>query len=246
MNKKDVLALIEPFKDEACFAGFKLRKSDCYFIRKFDWGWQKVRFTHHNGFDLDRKELALEIKVGYSIRFNCLHDFVQPYSPYNLKEYSSIAFSEGMIRRIEKNEYTWGDNAQEFEYFFLESRKDAEKDYRIFKDGVLKHAACVFNNYCTMTAIYNFYVVPILEGKTKLWPWEGAAVFKYLLLARIVKPNEYPNIKKKLFEIQDYWRTKDNWANNGYSSYEPYYLRRDEVCEVLESLPIDLPKELIG
>ena len=245
MNKKDVLALIEAFEDETCFAGFKLRKSDCCLIRKFDWGWQKVEFTHYNGYDSDRNELALEIKVGYSIRFNCLHDFLQPYSPFNLKEHSSIGFSEGMLRRIEKNEYTWGDNAQEFEYLFLESRKDAEKDYCMFKEGVLKHVAYVFNNYCTMTAIYNFYVVPILEGKTKLWPWQGASLFEYLLLARIIKPDEYPDIKKKLFEIQDYWRIKDNWTR-GYSSYEPFYLRRDEICKVLESLKIDLPKELIG
>ena len=62
MNKNDVIAMLEHLKSENFFSDFKLRKSSCSLIQRTIWGYRRVDLLHYNGFDLERNDLALEIK----------------------------------------------------------------------------------------------------------------------------------------------------------------------------------------
>ena len=97
MNKNDVIVMLERLKSESFFSDFKLKKSDKSLIRKFDWGWQRVILDHYNGFDLEREDLALEVRPIYGIRFNIYHKWFEEYSVIDLKDQrdrSTIGFSE--------------------------------------------------------------------------------------------------------------------------------------------------------
>ena len=76
--------MLERLNSEKFFSGFKLRKSDCSLIQKFDWGWRRFQLERYNGYDLERKELALEIHPGYDVRFHILHKWFEKFCPIDL------------------------------------------------------------------------------------------------------------------------------------------------------------------
>jgi hypothetical protein len=77
MNKKDVLGIIEDVASDTYFNGFKIRKSDNSLIFKTDVGYKRITFNYYNSYDLDRGDLALEIRPIYGVRFNILHKWFE-------------------------------------------------------------------------------------------------------------------------------------------------------------------------
>lgn len=240
MNKKDVLSLIERLNTEEYFANFKIKKGDCCLVRKFDWGWQKVSFDYYNGFDPDRKELAFQIRVSYSVRINFLHKWFEPFYMGNnlsdLKNRESIGFSEGFLRTPKDCDY-W--------FLFLESCRETEEDYQTFENDVTLHAKYVFDNYCAISSIYTYEVMDRLNGKREFPTHNGEWLFNCLLLTHIADSENYPTVKKVILGVMEY-NYQHYKVNHMVEMYENYYQKKDEIIQTLKSLPIDLPKDLIG
>lgn len=102
MNKKDVLGIIEDVASDTFFNGFKIRKSDNSLIFKTDVGYKRITFNYYNSYDLDRGDLALEIRPIYGVRFNILHKWFEKYSKKSIRDQRdsySIGFVGSMIDR---------------------------------------------------------------------------------------------------------------------------------------------------
>ena len=67
----------------------------------------------------------------------------------------------------------------------------------------------------------------------------------FLLLTRIADSENYPTVKKVILDVMEY-NYQHYKVNRMVEMYENYYQKKDEIIQTLESLPIDLPKELIG
>lgn len=235
MNKNDVIAMLERLKSEFFFSDFKLRKSDRSLIRKFDWGWQKIELHHYNGFDSERKDLALEVKPLYKIRFECLHKWFEKFSFRSFsdqRDTGSISFSEYMLG---KSKYFHG-------FLFLENRKNYEEDYEIMKTDILEHASYVFNSFQTINDLYDYKVDSVLEGE-KEFPTAGAEwIFEDLLMTRIVNPQKYDDVKKLILEHTDKLRFREHPEPNVMM----YYDRIPEIISYLESMSLDnIPPKLV-
>ena len=85
MNKQDVLIILEAIASDDYFKDYQIRKSDDSIIYKSVNGYKRVRLVYHNSFDLERKDLALEIQPHYEVRFNVLHKWFEKYSKRELK-----------------------------------------------------------------------------------------------------------------------------------------------------------------
>ena len=237
MNKNDDIAMLERLKSEKSFSDFKLKKSDKSLIRKFDWGWQKISFDHYNGFDPDRKDLALVVKPSYNVRFNIYHKWFEKYSPINLKdqrERDTVGFDEVML----------GKPKTFLGFYFLESREDYEEDYEVLKKDVIEHASYIFNRFQTLKDVYDYRIGELLSGNLRQFRHGSDWIFEDLFLARIVSPQNYQYVKRKILE------RLEAIYNNIYtrSDYvEMYYAKASEIIAYLESIPIDnIPSNLIG
>lgn len=237
MNKNDVVIMLEHLKSEELFSDFKLRKSDKSLVRKFDWGWQKIELDHYNGFDPVRKDLALEVKPIYSVRFNIYHKWFEKYSPINLKaqrDRSTIGFDEIMLG---KSKYFRG-------FLFLENRMDYDFDYEKMKNDILVHASYVFSRYQTLKDVYDYRIGELLSGNLKRFSHGGDWIFEDLFLARIVSPQDYQDVKHVILE-----RLEAIYGNLYTRSdhVEMYYNKASEIIAYLESIPIDnISSYLIG
>lgn len=235
MNKNDVVAMLERLKSENLFSDFKLRKSSCSLIQRTIWGYRRVDLLHYNGFDLERNDLALEVKPLYRVRFECLHKWFEKFSFRSLSDQrntGSICFSEYMLG---KSKYFHG-------FLFLENRKDYEQDYEIMKADILEHAFYVFNSFQTINDLYDYEVDSVLRGG-KEFPTAGAEwIFEDLLMTRIVNPKKYDDVKKLILEHTDKLRFREHPEPNVMT----YYDKLPEIISYLESMPLDdVPPELL-
>lgn len=235
MNKNDVIIMLERLKSEFFFSDFKLKKSDKSLIRKFDWGWQRIRLDHYNGFDLERNELALEIRPMYDIRFNIYHRWFERFSVIDLKNQRdryTIGFSEEMLGK-----------PKNFHYCFLENRNDYERDYEIMKNNIIEHASSVFKRFQTLNDVYDYRISDLLKGNLMRFNHGGDWIFEDMFLARMVSPQNYLKVKEAILE-----RFKAIY-NNPYtrsSHMEIYHSKASEIISYLESIPLDnVPIELI-
>lgn len=235
MNKNDVIVMLERLKSESFFSDFKLKKSDKSLIRKFDWGWQRVILEHYNGFDLEREDLALEVRPIYGVRFNIYHKWFEEYSVIDLKDQrdrSTIGFSEEMLGK-----------PKNFHYCFLENRNNYELDYEVMKNNILKDASSVFTRFQTLKDVYDYRIGDLLSGNLKRFNHGGDWIFEDLFLARIVSPQNYSKVKETILE------RFEAIYNNPYtrsSHMEIYHSRASEIISYLESMPLDdIPQKLI-
>lgn len=235
MNKNDVIAMLERLKSEDLFSDFKLRKSSCSLIQRTKWGYRRIDLVHYNGFDLERNDLALEVKPLYWVHFECLHKWFEKFSFRSLSDQrntGSVCFSENMLG---KSKHFHG-------FLFLESRQDYEQDYEIMKNDILKHASDVFSSFQTINDLYDYEVDSVLKGK-KEFPTSGAEwIFENLLMTRIVNPEQYDYVKKLILEHADKLRYREHPEPN----VTIYYDRIPEIISYLESMPLNkVPPELV-
>lgn len=237
MNKNDILIMLERLKSEELFSDFKLKKSDKSLIRKFDWGWQKIELDHYNSFDPVRKDLALEVKPSYDVRFNIYHKWFEKYSPIKLKDQrdrSTIGFNENMLG---KSRYFRG-------FLFLENKVDYDFDYENMKNDILEHASYVFSHFQTLKDVYDYRIGDLLNGNLKRFSHGGDWIFEDLFLARIVSPRDYQDVKRIILE------RLETIYNNVYTRsdhVEMYYNKAAEIIAYLEAIPIDnISPYLIG
>jgi len=232
MNKNDVINILERLKSESFFSDFKIRKSDSSIIQKTGWGYRRVNFLHYNS--VDRDQLALRISPHYWVRFDFLHKWFEKFSykPLSVqKNTGSVAFSEEML---DKSKTLFG-------FYFLESREDYELDYEVLKKDVIEHASYVFNRFQTLNDLYEYKVQPILDGEAK-FPFAGAEwMFQYLLMARVLHPEDYEHLKTLILQYASELRYRKHPEPNVLM----YYDKIPEIMNYMETMPLDIPKELI-
>ena len=232
MNKNDVIAILERLKSERIFSDFKLRKSDCSLIQKTKWGYRQMHLSHYNS--VDRDQLALRVSPHYRVRFDFLHKWFEKFSIMSLSDQrcmNSVGFEETML----------GKPKTFFGFYFLESREDYEKDYEVLKKDVIEHASYVFNSFQTLNDLYEYEVQPVLDGEGK-FPFAGVEwMFNYLFMARILHPEDYEHLKKLILQYADELRYRKHPEPNVLM----YYDKIPEIMNYMETMPLDVPKELI-
>ena len=73
-------------------------------------------------------------------------------------------------------------------FFFLESRKDYNKDLDAMHNEVVKNAKMVFSKFSTLNDIYDFKILPVIRGEKELPDGSFGWVIEDLILSRIVAP----------------------------------------------------------
>jgi hypothetical protein len=217
MNKNDVLFILENVTMNPYFKDFKLRRSDAVIISRQKWGWQRIVPNPYNSYDLSRKELALEIKPCYGVRFNILHKWVEKYSKKELKvqrDKSSIAFIGRQLGV--KNEF-----------YFLESREDFDKDIRSFTLELTEIAKQVFSKFKGIEDYYEYCIGDVLRGKRDFPDIAFDWVLERLIATKVVRPSDYNIVKKLVLERVEYLHSR------GEPNVELYY---DELPAILEDL----------
>ena len=214
MNKKDVLCIIEAIASDAFFKDFIIRKSDNSIICKTDYGYKRVFFWYHNGYDLQRDDLALEIRPSYDIRFNILHKWFEKYSKRTIKDQrdtNSIGFTGNMINSTD-------------EICFLESRKDYNKDLHVLYHEVVKNADYVFSKYGTLKGYYEYRIEDVLKGKREFPDTGFEWAIRFLIATKIVAPSDYDKVKELILQRVEFMMGRDEPNTKMYYNELPIIL----------------------
>ena len=200
MNKNDVLKIIEAIASDPYFKEYKIKKSDASIILKSDTGYRRILFQYYNTYDLRRKQLALEIKPNYDIRFNVLHKWFEKYSKRTLADQRndySVGFIGSMIGATD-------------DFYFLESRKEYYVDLQSLYDEVVRNANNIFSKFATLESYYNYCINDVLNGKREL-PDEGFEwVTEYLIAAKLVSPSNYELVKSLVLKRAEWMMGRNN------------------------------------
>ena len=178
MNSNDVLKMMEKVASDPFFVQYGIKKSDHSIICKSEKGWKQVRFDYYNSYDRSRDDLALRVRPVYEIRFHILHKWFEKYCQRSISDQrtdDSIGFTNDMIGGVEF-------------FFFLESRKDYNKDLDAMHNEVVKNAKMVFSKFSTLNDIYDFKILPVIRGEKELPDGSFGWVIEDLILSRIVAP----------------------------------------------------------
>ena len=219
MNKKDLLDILEAIASDMYFNEFKIRKSDNCIICKAYYGYKRVSFSYYNSYDLSRDDLALAITPAYGIRFSVLHKWFEKYSKRSLADQRddySIGFVGSMI-------------GVENEFFFLENRKEYEKDLQKLYNEVIKNAKLIFTKFGTIKSYYDHYIDEAIKGKKSLPSIGFEWVIEYLIATKLVAPANYVYVKKLILERVDFMMKR------GEPNIAMYYHNLPMILDDLES-----------
>lgn len=218
MNSNDVLKMMEKVASDPFFVQFGIKKSDHSIICKSEKGWKQVRFDYYNSYDRSRDDLALRVRPVYEIRFHILHKWFEKYCQRSISDQrtdDSIGFTNDMIGGVDF-------------FFFLESRKDYNKDLDAMHNEVVKNAKMVFSKFSTLNDIYDFKILPVIRGEKELPDGSFGWVIEDLILSRIVAPQDYEIVKRHILERVDYMYGRKE------PNVEKYYDSLPEIIKDLE------------
>ncbi len=170
--------LIERMKKDHYFDDFVYLKSQHLFRRKFSWGWQEISIHSLKGF------YACEIGAFYSIRFNILHEWYEPFDP-NKSPQSTTIVTGGPDFGHEKYFWFWRD--------YSNYKKESKK----FIDNVITDSKKTFEIYKGIEDVYKNEVLPIFKGEKEqpLTFWGGRRYFIWLAATKLVAPEKYQELK---------------------------------------------------
>ena len=215
MNKKDVLSILESIISDPFFNDFVIRKSDNSIICKTEYGYKKIWFWYYNSYDLKRDALALEIRPNYEIRFNVLHKWIEKYSKRTLadqRDDHSVGFTGHMIGATD-------------EFYFLENRKNYNKDLQILHSEVVTNAKYVFSRFTTLDDYYDYYINDVLNGKREL-PDQGFEwIPQHLIAAKLVEPSKYELVKEVVLQRVELMNERNNPDLERYYNELPLILK---------------------
>ncbi len=217
MNKNDVLNLMEVVISNPLFENFVIKKSDNSIFYKDDYGFKRVHFWYYNSYDLERDALALEVQPKFHVRFNVLHKWFEKYSKRTLRDQRdqhSLGFVGSMLGTSD-------------EIYFLENRKDYNKDLKRLCEFVVNHSKQVFTKFQTLEDYYNYCINDVILGKREL-PDEGFEwVTEYLIATKIVKPSSYDFVKTIILQRVEWMKGRNN------PNIELYY---NDIPAILDDL----------
>lgn len=223
MNKDLILKILSELQEDPYFREFKFRKSDTSFIKKttsdLTTGLNRLTLRYHESYDLERNCIALLIEPLYGVRFDVLHKWFEKYSFRTLADqrYSySIGFEGGMLNRPS-------------EFLFKWDYVDYERDFIKMKEELILTSRRVFQEFSTLSQLYDYQIQPVLDGHKKL-PDVGAAwVFQYLKLCRLIHPDQYEKVKQVILQQVEVMN------NRGEPNIIKYYANLDIILADLES-----------
>jgi hypothetical protein len=217
MNKNDVVKIMEVVISNPFFGDFVIKKSDNSIFYKDDYGFRKVHFWYYNSYDLERDALALEVQPNFDVRFNVLHKLFEKYSKRTLRDQRddySLGFTGGMLGTLD-------------EFYFLENRKDYNKDLKRLCENVVNNSKRVFTNFQTLEDYYNYCINDVILGKRE-FPDEGFEwVTEYLIATKIVKPSSYDLVKTIILQRVEWMKGRKN------PNIELYY---NDIPTILDDL----------
>ena len=118
--------------------------------------------------------------------------------------------------------------ARKNNFFFLSSGANFESDYAEFKKEIVENSMYVFDNFSKLSDLYDYLVIPVIEG-TKELPNVGADwVFQYLTLTKLVKPKHYKTLKSVIVSHIN------KMNNEGEPNITMYYSKLDKIFKYLE------------
>jgi hypothetical protein len=113
------------------------------------------------------------------------------------------------------------------EFYFLENRKDYNKDLKRLCENVVNNSKRVFTNFQTLEDYYNYCINDVILGKREL-PDEGFEwVTEYLIATKIVKPSSYDLVKTIILQRVEWMKGRKN------PNIELYY---NDIPTILDDL----------
>ena len=117
----------------------------------------------------------------------------------------------------------------EEEYFFLIDGSDLYSTVEIMKKDIIHNALKFASKFSTLQDLYNFQIMPILDGNKDL-PNVGADwVFEYLKLCNIVSPENYELLKKYILNQVEVMN------NRGEPNIIEYYPILNNILQEIET-----------
>lgn len=215
--------IVERLKKEPFLSGFTFRKSDSSFIQKFDGGLRRIDLEHFNDI------ICITVLPHFEVRFDIAPKWFEKFSFKTLRDQrnnGTVGASSGML-------------GFEDGYDFENSQKDFDKEYAALVKCLKSGAEEVFTKYATLEDVYKYDIVPILKGEKLMKDFGGVDyLFDYLMICRIVAPENYNQYKNLFLEYAD--NTKKH-SGPGYRNPNMLYYcdMMDEICSYLESLDLD-------
>lgn len=96
------------------------------------------------------------------------------------------------------------------EFYFLESRKDFEKDLRKIKIEVVENAKLIFSKFSKLEGYYEYCIGDVINNKRQL-PNEGFDwVVEYLIATKVIDPSNYELVKGLVLQRVEYMKGRNN------------------------------------
>lgn len=167
--------VVNDIQKEKPFTDFKFRKRDSALLNKFESGFEMVELQNWEGANPITKKASLVIKPLFLRRFDVIHEWFEKYSFKSLKDQKdnfSIGFDGAMLNNVVLFNFDLdGENYHsEFLKFKISSKENSDK---------------VFKKYSDIDSLFDFFINPVLEGRSDL-PMNGSDwFFKYLTITKI-------------------------------------------------------------
>ena len=215
--------IVDQLKNEPFLSGFTFRKSDSSFIQKFEGGYRRIQLEHYN------KLISISVQPQFDVRFDIAPKWFEKFSFKTLRDQrhnSTVGASSNML-------------GFECVYEFDNSQKDFDKEYAALVECLKKGSKEIFSRYTSLEDVFQYDIVPILNGEKLMKSFGGVDyLFDYLMICRIVSPENYNQYKKLFLEYAEYTK-----KYNGSGSPNPnmlYYCdMMDEIFAYLESLDLE-------
>jgi hypothetical protein len=228
-SKEDVLQklLYEDF-----FKNFTSQKNRNRIFLKNKEGFNDITFQLKRTVDnrlWDKSKfglLAVSITPIFGVRFDILSNWFEKYSTKSLHDQRNnpTVCSGTLISKSPK------------EFYFLENKKDFQKDYTYFKEEVISNATTFFNKYSCLDNYYLHDVLPMFTNEKEIIGSGSDWIFQYLTAVKLIEPNrfnEMATILKKQIEFMN---------NRSNPNIKPYYEKIDEIFDYLQKLNLSTPE----
>ena len=204
--------------------GFVIKKSDCALLKKDNLGWKRIHLISYTSVCRKREQLSLMVNPHYTRRFSVLHEWFDKnfsiISPRDRRWYDSVRWKEPRTAKY-RNSWHLVD--------FLRTGEDFDLDYNRLKEVIIEESIPFFTQYDTLQGMYDECILPILLRKINLPIGSFDWSYQYIVLTKIVCPEEYVFVKHLVSERIEMLHSR------GEPNVERYYSIWPRILEYIDS-----------